>query len=320
MSTQPEISLLFYMLAGLIVLLLAISTLFSLGGFLLRPWFDKQERMLHVLPTEQYLTVFAWPVVQVVVFAVITSLGVTWLVAGGLTTLTGIAVLVVVAVGGIYTGLRAAEQLAKERRGDPIELASFDNFVAMRRASAELTRSVNELKADMSISDIKKLSFEYKKLHQLHDSLHGRLEGMRQRNFGRKNLWSRELISGYSGLVGVGVLVAAVLSVVATGARILTGGDVGRAVGLGASLIVTAVGLWWMGVWLRARTRAKRTDAFNAQLANELDAVRYALGYIDQHICNEISQLARGNELGASHPNFGGIPPATHSARNQPTS
>jgi len=172
----PEFWLLLYTLSGLVVLLLTISTLFSLGGCLLRPWFDKQERMLHALPTEQYLTVFAWPIAQVVVFAVITGLGVTWLVSGGLTTLTGIAVLIVVAVGGIYAGLRAAEQLAKARHSDPIELAHSDNPAAMRWASAELTHSVKALEADAPTTDVKRLRSEHKKLHQLHNRLGGRLK------------------------------------------------------------------------------------------------------------------------------------------------
>lgn len=267
MPTRPELWLLLYTLSGFVILLLAISTLFSLGRYLLRPWFDEQERMLHVLPTEQYLTIFALPIAQIVVFAVITGLGVTWLVSGGLTTFTGIAVLVVSAVGGIYTGLRAVEQLTKARRSDPIELARSDNPAAMRWASAELTRSVNALKADAPTADAKRLRSEHKKLHQLYDGLDGRLKELRRSRPDQQHLvvWSRELASGYTGLVSLGALAAIILAVGATGALIVTRGDVVRAAGLGALLTVSAVGLWWIGMWLRARTHAKRTEASQDQ-------------------------------------------------------
>ncbi len=296
--------LVLYTLSGFVVLLLAVSTLFSLGGWLLRPWFDKQERMLHALPTEQYLTVFAWPIAQVVVFAVITGLGVTLLLTGGLTTLTGIAVLVVAAGGGIYAGLRGAWQLYEARRKDPIELACFDKPAAMRWAMAELTRSAKALWADASTTDVNRLRFEHQKLHQLHDRLNGLLKEPRQPEPGQQRLvvWSRELASGYTGLVSLGALTAVILAVGATGARIVAGGGVVRAVGLGAVLTVSAVGLWWVGMRLRARTHAKRTEAFRKELTEELEVVRCTLDKVDQCIRDEVSQLAGDNERGASPP------------------
>jgi hypothetical protein len=219
-------------------------------------------------------------------------------------------VLIVVAVGGIYAGLRAAEQLAKARHSDPIELAHSDNPATMRWASAELTRSVKALEADAPTTDVKRLRSEHKKLHQLHDRLGGRLKELRQREPSRQHLvaWSRELASGYTGLVSLGALTAVILAVGATGARLVAGGDVVRAAGLGAALTASAVGLWWLGMRLRARTHAKRTEALRKELTEELDVVRCTLDKVDQHIRDEISRLARESELGASRPSPSGSP------------
>lgn len=293
MSTRPELWLLLYTLSGFVILLLGISTGFSFIGYLLWPWLDRQEHSLHVLPTEQYLTIFAWPVAAAVVFPVITGLGVAWLMSGGLTLFTGIAVLVVGTAGGIYAGLLAVRQLIKTRRNDPVKLAHHDNPASMRWASVELTRRVTALKADVPTADTERLRRAHRELYTLHDRLVDSLKKLQRREPGKHLVArSRELAGRYTWWVSLGALAATVLAVVATPLAVVAGQNLLRAVGLGAFLAVSAVGLWWTGMLLRTKTHFARTDALSEHLTAEFNWVRHRLDEVDQHIRDEVSRRA----------------------------
>jgi len=283
-SPEPEPWLLPYTLSAFVVLLLAISTLFSLGGYLLRPWFDRWERLLHALPPDQYLSFFAFPLSATILGGIV-NVGAAWLILGGLETGTGLSILGVVLGCAIYFGLAATRQLVNVRRKDAIELARSGKPAPMRFASAELVRSVNTLMADAPIVDIRRARFDSKKLRKIHDDLNSLMNKLPQQEpMKRLVTRSRELAAGHTRLVTLATLAAAVLAIVATVVRIVAGGDVLRAASLGALLLLLAVGMWWAGMWLRARTHADRYAALKEQLSEELNEVRSGLDDIDQRI------------------------------------
>lgn len=300
MPTQPELWLQFYVLSAFVVLLLAISTAFSLAGYLLRPWFNRQDQTLHALPTDQYLAYFAWPVATVVFFSLTTSFGGFWLRSGGLTSFIGAAVLIVGAAAVIYAGLLSAQQLLGLRRNNPIELARPDNPATMRWASSDLIHRATALKSEMFITDVDRLRFGHKELSEIHDKLESRLKRVRHREPGQRLVaWSRELAARYTWVVSLGTLAAVVLAVTAAVAAVVARKDLLRVAGLSAVLVVSAVGLWWAGMWLRARTHARRTEALSEQLTKELNDVRSQLDEVDQHIREKTSQQTRNDERAA---------------------
>lgn len=288
MQVQGELWILLYVLSAVIVLLLAVSTGFSLGGCLLRPLFDKADRLLHVLPPEQYLAFFAQFVATGIVLSVITGLGVSWLIFGGLASFLGATVLLIGAAGYIYTGLLAVRQLVDARQSDPVERARHDNPSTMRFASAELIRGIAAIDVDVPVVDVQRLRSRFDKFCSHHDRLHGELNQVRRREAGRHLVaWSRELAPGYTRLVRSAAVSAVILAVVGSGTAVAARESLLRSVLAGAVLALSAVGLWWSGMWLRAKTHAGRMGALSEQLTAELSHARRKLDDIDRRIRKE---------------------------------
>ena len=291
MSAEPEPWLLLYTLSGFVVLLLAISTLFSLGEYLLRPWFDRQESLLHALPPDQYLSFFAFPFLATILAGII-NIGTGSLGPDRPKSIQGIALLAIAFFATLWAGLLAVRQLIRARRNDPINLARSDKPASMRFALAELVRSVNTLMADAPILDIRRAHFDSKRLRKIHDELNMLVDERRQQEPVKSLVTrSRELAAGYTRLVTLATLAAAMLAIVATVVQIVAGGGVLRAASLGAFLVLLAAGLWWAGMWLRAKTHANRYAALKKQLTIGLDQVRSRLDGIDQLIPNEGRQV-----------------------------
>lgn len=239
---------------------------------------------------------FAFPLLATVV-GILLNVGTDSPESDGLEPIQGITFLGVAIVVTLSASLLAARQLSKARHDDPMKLARSDNPASMRFVLAELVRSVNTLKADAPLLEPPKARFDSKKLHKIHDDLNSLVDELRQQEPAQRLVTrSTALATGYTRLVTLATLAAVVLAIVATVVRIVTEGDVLRLASLGAFLVLLAAGLWWAGIWLRAKSHANRYAALKEQLTAGLSKVSSGLDGIDQHICNEVNELGREAE------------------------